>query len=85
MRHFIILEKAVQKVDDPMKFCNSQCIQQRVEDILTSSTFSNADYDIVISFLAAKLFQMHRGLGWFKIIMTIAKSIKRKTIYQQLN
>ena len=55
MRHFIILEKAVQKVDDPMKFCNSQHIQQRVEDILTSSTFSNADYDIVISFLAADL------------------------------
>ena len=55
MRHFIILEKVVQKVDDPMKFCNSQCIQQRVEDILTSSTFSNADYDIVISFLAANL------------------------------
>ena len=54
MRHFIILEKVVQKVDDPMKFCNSQCLQQRVEDILTS-TFSNADYDIVISFLAANL------------------------------
>ena len=46
MRHFIVSEKAVQKADDPMKFCNSQCIQQRAEDILTSSTFSNADYDM---------------------------------------
>ena len=40
MKHFITSEKAVQKADDPIKFCNNQCIQQRVADILVTLTKS---------------------------------------------
>lgn len=80
MRHFITSEKAVQQADDPMKFCNSQCIQQKVADILDSSTISNADYDIVISFLAANLIFLNAQRPGVVQNMTIAEFMNRKTI-----
>ena len=56
MKHFIRSEKEVKKADDPIKFCNSPVIQQKVTEILASKTCHvTADYNTVISFLAANL------------------------------
>ena len=57
MKHFIRSEKEVKKADDPIKFCNSPIIQQKVTEILASKTCHvTADYNTVISFLAANRF-----------------------------
>ena len=80
MKHFITSEKAVEKADDPMKFCNSQRLQQKVADILATPTFSNADHDIVLSFLAANVIFPNAQRPGVVQNMTIAEFTNRKTI-----
>ena len=80
MKHFITSEKAVEKADDPMKFCNSQRLQQKVADILATPTFSNADHDIVLSFLAANVIFPNAQRPGMVQNMTITEFTNRKTI-----
>lgn len=57
MKHAIMSEKEVQRANDPMAFCNSDVLHQKVTTILASSISMVGcdDYNTVISFLAANL------------------------------
>ena len=80
MKHFITSEKEVKNAADPMEFCYSQVIQQRVTEILTSSTICHADYNIVISFLAAHLIFPNAQRPGIVKNMTVDEFTDRETI-----
>lgn len=80
MKHSLTSEKQVQKADNPMAFCSSPILQQRVMDILSSSAVTCADYNIVISFLAANLIYPNAQRPGVVKNMTTDEFIDRKTI-----
>lgn len=80
MKHAIVSEKEVKRANDPMEFCNSDVLQQKVSSILASSTINCADYNTIISYLAANLIYSNAQRPGIVKNMTKDEFIDRKRI-----